>query len=214
MMTEQATVDSPRSTSNGDGAGQPIGEMSLVEIAQELEQITGRIEVERVEEREARAAYQVVADRVQASITAIREYASLLVDEQHRRMSSFNGFLGRSTEADRVTAASMAEPKPNGSAKNRGRSTGRRNIAQAILAIWDLDGYDEPLTTDEIASALTDVGYHSNAAPRSLKSTINQALAKLSRDQLIHKYRADGSQIRHNDPRSRARRYMASAQSE
>jgi DNA-binding GntR family transcriptional regulator len=55
------------------------------------------------------------------------------------------------------------------------------------------------------------VGYESKAAPRSLRSAVNQALAKLSRDGKVQKYRQDGSVIAKNEPRARARKYRAKA---
>ena len=86
------------------------------------------------------------------------------------------------------------------------------NIGDAILAIWTLSGYQRPLTTEEIGDALPETGYKSNAAPTSLKSSINQSLAKLCRSGAIIRYRSDGVRISARDTRSRARKYLASAQ--
>src|SRR5262249_5421689 len=72
----------------------PPGELSLVEIAERLERVTAAIEAERNIERDARRAYQDVASRVEAQIATIRSYAKSLVDEQRRRIASFDGMLG------------------------------------------------------------------------------------------------------------------------
>ncbi len=72
----------------------PPGELSLVEIAERLEKVTHAIEAERTAEREARRVYQEVATRVEASIASIRAHARSLVDEQRRRMASFDGMIG------------------------------------------------------------------------------------------------------------------------
>gem|GEM_PF-938000 len=192
-------------------ATRPVGEMSMVELAQQLEQVTGWIEAHRVREREARAVYQAVANEVEATVKQIKDYAERLVQAQHRKMSSFNGLLG--------TPEQVIEPK-NGDRPmvevTLGRSSSAvhrgpvpRNISDAILAIWAMDRYAEPLTTEEIAEALPEVGYESEAAATSLRSSINQALAKLCRVGRVVRFRNDGSQIDIGDHTSRARKYLA-----
>lgn len=184
----------------------PVAEMSLVEIAEELEKVTSWIEQQRVREREARAVYQAVAQQVEQNIQAIKSFADDLLSHQHRRMSSFSGMLGRdvspveTTEKPRALKAlgtavsSVIEPK---------------NLAEAIVNIWALEQYDEPLTTEEILDALQDVGYKSDAVLTSIRSSINQALAKLCRSGRVIRFRADGSIIDPTDNKSRARKYIS-----
>jgi len=181
----------------------PIGDMSLTEIAQALEQVTGWIEAQRSIERDARTQYQAVAQAVDAKVSRIREYAQELVRHQQRRMASFDSFLGSKIEA-----------KPAGAGQSGGapRSPARaapRNLAQAIVEVWGLDKFGEALTTEEIAAALPEVGYKTDAAPASLRSSVNQALAKLCRVGTIVRLRADGSVIPPKDKTSRARKYLA-----
>lgn len=179
-------------------------EMSLVEIAQQLEQVTSLIEAERVREREARQAYRAVADDVEQRIAQIRQRARELLEEQRRRMSSFDGLIsaGAAGNNGKGKPASMSEVKP-------GAGSGKKlNLADAILMIWSKGGYNEPLTTEEISGALAEVGYTSKASDRSLKSTMNQALAKLCRERKLRRFRIDGTEIAANDSKSRARRYM------
>lgn len=181
----------------------PISEMSLVEVAEQLEKVTSWIEAQRVREREARNAYQAIATVVEANIREIRKYGQALYDLQHKRMTSFQGLLGHSN----------GSPAPLGGGKPGRQETAamspKKNIAEAILAIWDLEKFREPLTTEDITDALPDVGYKSTAAPTSLKSSINQALAKLCRQAKVVRYRSDGSRIPIRDTKSRARKYMA-----
>lgn len=195
------TPVSVASPSRAEAGSTDLSSLTLVQIAERLERVTSLIEAERSREREARAEYKQVADQVEARIVAIKAEASVLVREQQRRMSTFDGLIG-------------------GGAGARGDSERRRgsgdadspaNIADAIVRLWSLPEYDEPLTTEEIVSALPAVGYESKAAPRSLRSAVNQALAKLCRDGRIQKYRQDGSVIGRNEPRARARKYMARA---
>lgn len=181
----------------------PIGELSLVEIAEQLEKVTGWMEAQRVREREARAVWQTVSQQTEASIQKIREYAQELVKHQHRKMTSFDGLLGTRQEV---------KPLSTSSGRPGARSPGKvipKNIAQAILDIWSLDKYGEALTTEEIAGALPDTGYKTGAAPTSLKSSVNQALAKLCRVGTVVRLRADGSPIPPKDKTSRARKYLA-----
>jgi hypothetical protein len=180
----------------------PVRDMTLVEIAEQLERITSWIEAERVKEREARAIYDAVRTAVEANIKEIRDHASTLVLEQRRRMASFDGLLGT-----RPDPASMTEAKPSG--RQSPSRSGKRNITDAILEIWDLERWQQPLTTDEIAEALADVGYKTQAAPRSLKSAVNQSLAKLCRQGKVVKFRLDGSRIPDRESSARARRYMS-----
>lgn len=170
-------------------------EMNLVEIASELESITSTIERERTRERDARAEYQAIADDVAGKVREVRMRAKALVDEQRRRMSGFDGIINRpSGHVDRV-----AEVKP--------RSGGRFTMPDAILAIWDLERYNEPLSSDEISAALSEVGYHSNAAPKSLKSSVNQTIAKLCNSGKLGKYLSDGTPLAESQG-VRARKYM------
>jgi chromosome segregation and condensation protein ScpB len=200
-------------TSLGD---KPVSEMSLIEIAEQLEKVTSWIEVERVKEREARAQYQVVATQVEAKIQQIRKFAEELVAAHARKLNAFNGMLNRQPEA---------APSQNGSKTSRnghtsvsrpvavsvssGDSDDRRNLADYIESIWTLSRYSEPLTTEEIAEALPDTGYKTNAAPNSIKSSINQSLAKLCQAGRVVRLRADGSRIPARDLTSRARKYVS-----
>jgi hypothetical protein len=207
------------SSLNGEGptprsawaAEKTARDMSLVEIAEQLERVTSWIEAERVKEREARAVYDAVRQAVEANIKDIRERAGALVQEQRRRMVSFDGLLGQRTPQ----AASMSEAKPQGRGSRGGKSagegggSGKKNITDAILEIWDQERWHQPLTTDEIAEALEDVGYKTTAAPRSLKSAVNQSLAKLCRQGKVFKYRLDGTRISDRESGARARRYMS-----
>lgn len=201
----------------------PPGELSLVEIAERLEQVTRAIEAERSVEREARRAYQDVAARVEAQVKQIRDHARALVDEQRRRMASFDGMFARNGNG--VSAIQEVKP-PRGLeddddtlaiagrtvlvGQHEGASRGSRlNIYDAVMKVWTIDKYQAPLTTTEIARAIKDVGYVTRAAPRSMKSTLNQALAKLCRDRRVRRFRTDGTEIPADDHHSRARKYMA-----
>lgn len=191
--------------------GVPASEMTTIEIIQELETVTSRIEAERVREREARAQYKAVAEEVEQRVKEIRDRANALVSEQQRRLDSFSGLMSDKPKQQVEARPSRGSaPARNGVA--RGRKGGRRSIADAILEIWSLDRYNEPLTTDEIIEALDVVGYESSASARSLKSSLNQALARLCKDGKIQRYRLDGDQIPETDTVSRARRYMAAPQ--
>jgi hypothetical protein len=185
-------------------SNRPVSDMSLVEIAEQLDKVTSWIEGQRVQEREARAAYQQVAQRVESAIAQIRLHAQELIQAQNRKVSSFSGMLGREP--------GQAAPRGRGPARKGGEESGRggkMNISDAILAIWSLDRYQEQLTTEEIGEALPQTGYKSNAAPTSLKSSINQALAKLCRSGQVIRFRSDGSRISARDNKSRARKYIA-----
>lgn len=182
-----------------------IGEMSLVEIAEQLERVTSWIEAQRVRERDARNVYQAVANVVEANIREIRKYGQQLYDLQQKKMSSFQGLLGHTNG----TVAAPASSRNSRSESSAAAMSPKKNIAEAILAIWDLEKFREPLTTEDITDALPDVGYKSTAAPTSLKSSINQALAKLCRQAKVVRYRSDGSRIPIRDTKSRARRYMS-----
>jgi ElaB/YqjD/DUF883 family membrane-anchored ribosome-binding protein len=194
--------------------GAPASEMTTIEIIQELETVTSRIEAERVRERDARSKYKTVAEEVERKVKEIRDRANYLLREQQRRLDSFSGLV-----ADKPQQQVEARPRRGGggggssagsrNGSTRGRKGGRRSIAEAILEIWSLERYTEPLTTDEIIEALGIVGYESNASARSLKSSLNQALARLCKDGKIVRYRLDGDQIPESDTVSRARRYMA-----
>lgn len=201
MMTE---VQPERLPFNTD---RPIAELSLVEVAELLERVTGWIEQQRVKEREARALYETVARQVEANVRAIKDYAERLVEHQRRKMQSFDTMLGKPADPPPAASASRGRatssgPRPNGLPVIK-------NLSDAILAIWTLDQYSEALTTEEILAALDDVGYHSDAAPTSLRSSINQSLAKLCRVGRVVRFRADGSQISPKDNKSRARKYLS-----
>lgn len=198
MISRSTTMDEHCSEPRTDA--RPVTEMTLVEIARELETITSRIEAERERERQARAVYQAVAAEVEGRIREIRELAQSLVDEQRRRMVSFDGFIGRKANGEQHAPAA-AEPASE--------EQDPRSLGPAILRIWTLEKYRRPLTTDQLVAALKEVGYQSKAAPRSLKSALNQTLAKLCRDGKVRKYRLDGQPIDAGDTGARARRYMA-----
>jgi hypothetical protein len=200
MLTERASPDTP------EWAGDhPVAGLSLVQIAERLERVTGWIESERVREREARAAYKAVADKVEAHVQGIRAYAETLLAEQNRRISSFSGLIDR--KAPEPLAGSMLEHAPS----RRPTEPARLTFSDALLSVWTLDDYKSPLTTEQIQDGLAAVGYESRAAPRSFRSALNQALAKLCREGKVLKYRLDGSRIPDVDRLSRARRYMAAA---
>lgn len=181
----------------------PVSDLSMVEIAEQLDQVTVWLETERRREQDAREAYEDTAREVETRVRTIRGYAEKLVDQQRRKMSAFDGLLSRQPSAARPPlgrTATFTKPVSNKEPKNLG---------EAIVSIWALDRYAEPLTTEEIAEALADVGYESDAAATSLRSSINQALAKLCKVGRIVKFRADGSQISPKDNTSRARKYLA-----
>ena len=202
MTTSQHAFESEELPFAGE---KPIAEMSLTDIAQALERVTGWIENQRVQEREARSVYQAIAQQCEARVQRIREYAQELVRHQQRRMASFDTFLGGKAE--------VKPSSPGGSMGQQARSPQvkvvPKNLAQAIVGIWTLDKFAEPLTTEEIAAALPDVGYKTDAAPASLRSSVNQALAKLCRVGTVVRLRADGSVIPPKDKTSRARKYLA-----
>jgi len=180
----------------------PIPEMSITEIGGALENVTRWIENERVREREARKVYDAVAAEVDSKVATIRAYAERLLKANREKMAAFDGLLGvkqqPSPGAPKYgrphTPAYLAEPK---------------NLGEAILSVWQQDRFAEPLTTDELADAVKSIGYETSAAPASLKSSINQALAKLCKVGRVIRYRADGSMIDSKDKSSRARKYLA-----
>ncbi|MDX2146952.1 MAG: hypothetical protein SFZ23_05470 [Planctomycetota bacterium] len=201
MSTLNATIPSPET---------PVDQMSLVEIAEQLEKVTSWIEAQRVREREARNAYQAIATEVEEQVTQIRAYAQRLVDSQRRRLTSFDGLLGRRIEEE-PPVSSRASSNGHSSRSNGTVATAvmPKNIAEAILAIWTNGHLTEALTTDEIAETLPKIGYKSSAARASLKSSVNQALAKLCRTGHVVRFRSDGTRIPIKDNKSRARKYMA-----
>jgi hypothetical protein len=188
--------------------GKPVSDMTGVEIADQLDQVTSWIEAQRVKEREARATYQQVAQQVESSVAQIRQYAQQLLDAQGRKATSFSGLLGREPQNNGVRQGGRGSRGGARAPEARARG-GKMNIGDAILAIWSLPQYQEQLTTEEISDALPETGYKSNAAPTSLKSSINQALAKLCRAGQVVRYRSDGSRISARDTKSRARKYIA-----
>ncbi len=199
--------------------GRAVSELSLVEIASRLEKITSTIEEQRSRERAARKAYKSVADDADREIERIREYARVLLLEQRRRVESFSGMLSRTTEPLPPPGGSrdLRELKLNGpiDPAHHDRSSppfnpadARMSISEAMLKIWSVDKYNRTLTTEEIASALIEIGYTSKASPRSMKSTLNQVLAKLCRERRIRRFRTDGQEIDAADTHSRARKYL------
>jgi len=195
----------------------PISALTLVEIAGRLEKITSAIEMERAKERAARKVYKAVVEEVEAEVERIRVYARALLTEQKRRMSSFDGMLSRQQSGapgnhelrELKLNESVGVESLDGRAVASGTESGRLNISDAILKIWTISKYRHPLTTEEITRALSEVGYMTRAAPRSIKSTLNQALAKLCRDRKVRRFRTDGEEIDASDSHSRARKYMA-----
>jgi hypothetical protein len=177
----------------------PIGDMTLVEIGTALEQVTRWIENERVREREARKVYEGIASEVEARVSKIRAYAERLLKANRDKMSAFDGLLG----------VKQSQSAPGQKSHRPAIIQEPQNLGEAILAVWQLDRYAEPLSTDELADAVKDVGYESSAAPSSLKSSINQALAKLCKVGRVIRYRADGTMIDSKDRSSRARKYLA-----
>ena len=180
----------------------PISEMSITEIGGALENVTRWIENERVREREARKIYDAVASEVESKVATIRAYAERLLKANRDKMAAFDGLLGVKQQPTPgvqrfgrpQVPAYLAEPK---------------NLGEAILSVWQQDRFAEPLTTDEPADAVKSIGYETSAAPASLKSSINQALAKLCKVGRVIRYRADGSMIDSKDKSSRARKYLA-----
>lgn len=185
----------------------PVSELSLVEVAEQLEKVTGWIEGQRVREREARTVYAIVQQQTDLNIKKIRDYAQDLVKHQQKKMNSFNGMLGVQPEVKPMNGSSSS--RSAGSRSSNGSSPTPKNIGQAILAVWGPNYHEEALTTEEIAAALPQVGYRTDAAPSSIKSSVNQALAKLCRVGTIVRLRADGSPIPPKDKTSRARKYLA-----
>lgn len=207
------------------GDGRSVAELSLVEIASRLEKITSAIEEQRTRERGARKVYKVVADEVEQEIERIRGFARALLLEQRRRLESFNGMLNKTTDPLPPASGSGAngrelrevkiggglpsiDPASRSGSREQSSGGGRLSIADAMLKIWTLEQYKRPLTTEEILQALTDVGYTSKASPRSMKSTLNQVLAKLCRERRIRRFRTDGAEIDASDTHSRARKYL------
>lgn len=174
----------------------PIAEMTITEIGGALENVTRWIENERVREREARKVYDAVASEVESRVATIRAYAERLLKANREKMAAFDGLLGNRQTGYRHgrAPAYLAEPK---------------NLGEAILSVWQQDRFAEPLTTDELADAVKSIGYETSAAPASLKSSINQALAKLCKVGRVIRYRADGTMIDSKDKSSRARKYLA-----
>jgi hypothetical protein len=192
--------------------GKQVDEMTIVEISEQLERVTSWIEAQRVREREARAAYQAVAAQVEANVTQIKAFAQSLVDSQRRRLSSFDGLLGKQKEEHLVSSGSNSGGGGGGGSQPRTRqpiAIEPKNIGEAIMSIWTSGHTNEALTTDEIAATLPRIGYKSSAAPSSLKSSVNQALAKLCRTAKVVRFRSDGTRIPIRDMKSRARKYVA-----
>lgn len=180
----------------------PVNEMTLVEISQQLERITKLIEDERVKERDARAVYDVVAKAAEANIAAIKKTAQELRNAHLKKVSAFDGLLGVETAPARSNFVQRAAPAPR-------KPGSKQNIQDAIFAIWDNSRFARTLTTDDIIDGLRANGFATNASERSLKSSINQNLAKLCRVEKVIRLRADGSKIGSRDTTSRAKMYIA-----
>lgn len=185
----------------------PVTELTMVEVAEMLEKVSGWIESEREREREAKANYDTVARDVDSRVKSIKQFAEKLFEHQKRKLSALEGNFGRTSVVAKpgVRTASFAKtstPSGGGNAKPV-------NLAEAIVSIWTHDRYSEPMTTEEISDALSDIGHETDAAPTSLRSSINQALAKLCKVGRVVKFAADGTQIDPRDRASRARKYLA-----
>jgi hypothetical protein len=179
-----------------------VAELTMVEIAEHLDRIPGLIEAERRREAEAREVYEAVARDSEQRARLIREYAEKLLEQHKRKMSAFDGMLSRPAVVTPRAPLGRTATFPKSAAAPK-------NLAEAIVSIWALDRYSEAMTTEEIAEAIKDVGYESDAAETSLRSSINQALAKLCKVGRVVKFRADGSPISPKDHTSRARKYLA-----
>src|SRR5690606_26501527 len=106
----------------------------------------------------------------------IRKRVEDLLTEQRRRMNSFDGLIGRSAPAANGPAAGAPRKPGQPASQSEAKPGGRKlSLTDAILLIWKDGGYSVPLTTEEIAGALPEVGSASRASDRSLKSTMNQA---------------------------------------
>lgn len=197
------TMEAPAISRHSNSDADSVSSLTLVQIAERLEKVTAQIEAERTKERDARQKYREVADAVEARITAIKSEAGALVREQQSRLASFDGMLSRRSQGEDEARQGFA------AGRRRHPLDAPANIGEAILRLWTLPEHDEPLTTDEIAEGLSTVGYDSKAAPRSLRSAVNQALAKLVRDGKVDKYRQDGSIIGRNEHGARARKYKS-----
>lgn len=182
--------------------------MSLVEVAEQLEKVTSWIEQQRVQEREARQNYEQVKARVESSISHIKSYTKQLLEAQRRKMNSFDTMLGQAVQQQQAPAA-HAGRRSSGHSAPSGQPP--RNMPEAIMAIWTTGKHSEPLTTEEIVEALSEVGYESNAKPSSLKSSVNQAIAKLAQTGYLIRMRSDGTRISIRDKNSRARKYIAAS---
>lgn len=189
-------------------SSRPVSELSMVEVAEQLDKVSGWMDQEKRREQEARQVYDTVARDADMRLRSIKLYAEKLVEQHRRRMAAFDGMLGKAsaTSGKNPLARSASFAKAS-AASTPGK--GPKNLAEAIISIWTLDRYTEPMTTEEIADALSDVGYESDAAATSLRSSINQSLAKLAKVGRMIKFRADGSQISPKDNSSRARKYLA-----
>ncbi len=195
------TMEGPSISRHTNPSDEALDALSLVQIAERLERVTTQIEAERSREREARQKYREVADAVETRIMSIKAEAGSLVREQQSRLAAFDGMLDRRSPGEEDARQGFA------AGRRRHPLDTPANIGEAILRLWTLPEHDGPLTTDEIAESLPSVGYDSKAAPRSLRSAVNQALAKLCRDGKVDKYRQDGTVIGRHEHNARARKY-------
>lgn len=212
MMTQEQKLNGSHATLAAHGGhglvggqpdfSRPAGQLSLVELSAALERVTSWIEAERAREREARSAYEMVRSDVDASIRRIKDYAQELLSAQQRKIASFQGLLDGPKDGARLS-------KGGGRGAQHDALAAPKNLGEAILAVWDLPGQAEPIGTEEIGALLAQVGYSTKASASSIKSSVNQALAKLTRDGLVLRIRGDGTVIAPKDTSSRARKYLA-----
>lgn len=157
-----------------------------------------------MKESEARKEYDAIAKEVDSRIAQYQGLVQQLLDFQGRKVSSFNGLLGREeslhVNGTEVWQAAMKPMTP----------ANVKNIADAILAIWSLDKYNDALTTEEIAEVLPDTGYQNETPAADFVKVEHQpVLAKLCRTAKVIRYRSDGTRISPKDNKSRARKYIS-----
>lgn len=188
----------------------PVSAMSLVEIAEQLEKVTSWIEQQRVQEREARKNYEQIKTRVESAIAQINSHTKQLVEAQRRKMNSFDTMFGQSQAAS-APAPSAGGRRAAAQAAAAAAGGPPKNMPEAIIRLWTSGKFSQPLTTEEIVDGLSAVGYESNAKPSSLKSSVNQAIAKLASTGYLLRMRSDNTRISIRDKTSRARKYIAAS---
>ncbi len=188
--------DRQRQSTDTQGPGEDPQALSLTELAARLESITRQIEAERNRERKAREQWEEVARDAQERIREIRVLAAKLLEEQRRRVAAFEHLAG-----DAPSEFSLSEIKPF----DRDRP---RTIDEAVMAVWALDDARMPLTSEVVTERLHLTGYETRAAPKSLRSTVNQAIARLCQSGRLLKLRGDGTHLDSSNPAARARKYV------